>query len=414
MTRVAAGLGADFAGSPAEAAPAGGLVLSNWRRAGATGPDALVRHDLRMEAGVIGERTPQYRPDEVVLDLEGAYLTPGLIDAHVHLGIGGPSPRGVVSGAAELDEHLRSTLAAGVTAVRNAGNVFDPAAGRRIAAAGMPGAFDAPRVVTAGRALTRRGCYGAFLGREIDTLEAGVRAVAEEIEAGATVIKLMLTGSVDFATGRVGRPHFDAGEVRALVAAAHVRGATVAAHANGAEAVGLAVEAGVDSVEHGILVGDRELSLLAERGTRWVPTLTPLYLLQGTAAWPQLPALFAAHMTAVARGRDLGVTIVAGTDSGSPGVAHNAIAVELRLLARAGLGPQEVAASTTAQAARLLGLSDGYGTLAAGARTDLVWFSRDPFVCRGEADSTAEPALPALGWVREGRLGVGAAGFKLL
>jgi imidazolonepropionase-like amidohydrolase len=271
-------------------------------------------------------------------------------------------------------------------------------------------------VVTAGRALTCRGCYGAFLGREIDGSEpeAIVRAVAEEVEAGATVIKLMLTGGVDFATGRVGQPHFDADQVRATVGAAHARGATVAAHANGAAAVRLAAEAGVDSVEHGILAGERELSLLAERGTRWVPTLTPLFRLQGTPAWPKLPALLAAHMTAVGRGRDLGVAIVAGTDSGSPGVAHNSIATELWLLAQAGLRPDEVAASATHEAARLLGLSDGYGTLSPGAHTDMSWFSRDPFAGLDGPDPVDGPVLPALGWVREGWLGDGSPGFNVL
>ena len=100
----------DADGALAEAP--GGLVLMNWRRAGFTGCDSL-RYDLRMEAGVIGEcaarlaladadgprlsgddrglaRHPAVvaRPGDVVFDLEGAYLTPGLIDAHVHLGIG--------------------------------------------------------------------------------------------------------------------------------------------------------------------------------------------------------------------------------------------------------------------------------------------------------------------------------------
>ena len=238
--------------------------------------------------------------------------------------------------------------------------------------------------------------------------------MADEVEAGATVIKLVLTGSVDFATGRVGPPHFEAGEVRDMVAAAHGLGATVAAHANGEAAIRLAAEAGVDSVEHGILAGERELLVLAERGTRWVPTLTPLSLLQSTGRWPELPALFAAHMRAVARGCDLGVTVVAGTDSGSPGVAHNSIATELRLLAQAGLKPADVAASATNRAALLLGLSDGYGTLATGARTDLAWFSHDPFTGSHENDRAGASTVSALGWVRGGRAFVGTPSFSAL
>jgi imidazolonepropionase-like amidohydrolase len=83
-------------------------------------------------------------------------------------------------------------------------------------------------------------------------------------------------------------------------------------------------------------------------------------------------------------------------------------------LARAGMEPDEVAASATSRAALLLGLPGGYGALVPGARTDLAWFSRDPFGGTSEGDQAGVSTVLSLGWVREGRLSVGAEDCNLL
>ena len=418
-------------------------MLRGWRPAGGRRPGGTAlgrrhgpepsRWDLRLERCVIVALGPAGSVAAVIgdaaVDLDGAFLAPGLIDAHVHLGIGlpflapgardgGPTNGAEGAGLRRLEANLRATLAAGTTAVRNLGNVFAGDAQARMRTLGGVGAGDvatdglglpdAPLVVTAGRALTRKGRYGNFLGRGIDAGESATRALAEEAAAGARVIKLMLSGSVDFATGTVGPAHFESAEVRELVDAARALGVRVAAHANGPSAVRLAAEAGVDSIEHGILAGEAELELMAAAGVCWVPTLTPLHNLLGQGRWAVLPRVFEDHLDAVARGRELGVAIVAGTDSGSPGVPHSSLGTELALLGRAGLSPAERAGAATAAAARLLGLASGYGTLAVGSRTDLVWFARDPF-----AIDDPVPTVP-LGWVRAGRVASPVALRRLL
>lgn len=363
-------------------------------------------YDLRLAAGRIEQIGHlEARPGERVVDCAGAYLCPGLIDAHVHLAIGkardaephaercgaGGGPP-VVDGAASglLAANARATLAQGVTAVRNLGNLLDPdAAGLLRAMRADPGR---PLVVSAGRALTREGRYGGFLGRSVGAGDDLVRVVEEEMEAGADLVKVILSGSVDLRDGTVGEPHFLLDELTAAVRVAHRREVAVAAHANGSDAITIALRAGVDTLEHGILIAEDDLQLLAAEGTRWVPTLTPLEGLLGEADVDALPAVLEGHLRAVARGAELGARVVAGTDSGCRGVPHSSLGSELSLLRRAGLPPEAVARAATEEAAAALGLPSGYGRLEAGAATDLVWFSHDPFA--------ADVLPPPRGWVR--------------
>ena len=257
-------------------------------------------------------------------------------------------------------------------------------------------------MVSAGRALTRKGGYGAFLGVAVSDRAELLAAARAEIGRGAATLKVIVSGVVDFVSGTVGLPHFDRDDLRELVALARHAGVPVAAHANGAEAIGIAVAAGVDSVEHGILISEAELVAMAAAGTRWVPTLTPLHNLRGDPRWPRLAEIFGRHLEAVARGRELGVILVAGSDAGSPGVPHGSLHTEITLLRRAGLSPPELRRAATSAAAELLGLGDGYGRLEVGACTDLAWFAEDPVPgnTRRRAGRTGDHDRDRMRWLR--------------
>jgi len=338
--------------------------------------------DLRYADGVVAARgaLEPGRGDQV-FDLGGAFVSPGLIDAHVHLGLGGPP-----------EAAARASFAAGLTAVRDLGGMYEADPEDPLGPPDARGAGAAEdmwdrrlRVVSAGRALTRKGGYGAFLGVAVSD-RAGLLAAAQaEIGRGAATLKVIVSGVVDFASATVGPPHFDAEDLRELVAVARQAGVPVAAHANGPEAIGIAVAAGVDSVEHGILISEAALLAMAAAGTRWVPTLTPLYNLRADPRWPRLAEIFERHLEVVARGRELGVILVAGSDAGSPGVPHVSLHTEISLLRHAGLSPPELRRAATGAAAELLGFGDGYGRLEVGACTDLVWFAEDPFEALGGA-----------------------------
>ncbi len=338
------------------------------------------------EVGVV-----EPRAGESVVDLRGSYLTPGLIDAHVHLGIGearegaalvgdvrvGPAGGVGSPGARRLAANAAATLAQGVTAVRNLGNLMDEVAQEVLR--GMAGDPTCPRVVGAGRALTREGRYGGFLGRGVPGADDLAEAAAREIDGGASVVKVILSGGVDFQTGQVEGPFFSLEELRRVVALARRRGVAVAAHANGESAIDLALRAEVDTLEHGILIADEQVERLAAGATGWVPTLTPLARLLGTPGTASLPRVLAGHRVAVRRAGERGARLLAGSDSGCRGVPHSCLGEELRELREAGLSPSAVAAAATAEAAAALGLAEGYGRLETGAVTDLVWFEEDPF-----------------------------------
>lgn len=374
-------------------AGAGGAWTGGGRGArGAYGGGGGALFDLRYEGGIIrdlGALSPA--PGERVIDLGGAYLCAGLVDAHVHLALGGTV-------AANAAAHL----AHGVTAVRDLGGCGDEAwaracirgrvgmspdrvgrspdrAGRSPEGAGTPPG-GLPRVVSSTFALTRRGSYGGFLGVALGPADDPVDAVRERVGSGAAVVKVILTGSVDLERGTAAPAHFTFAELRSMTEAAHELGVAVAVHANGAEAVRMAAEAGADSIEHGILLDDDALRAMADHDVVWVPTLTPLHALAAAARGAAVSRITSEHEEMVAVGRDAGVRIAAGTDAGSPGVPHGALLSEVAHLRSAGLSPAEVCTAACAVGAELLGLGEGYGSLSVGAATDLVWFERDPFV----------------------------------
>ncbi|MHB9148978.1 MAG: amidohydrolase family protein [Thermoleophilia bacterium] len=387
-------------------APAGGSAGAGGACRGARG--ALF--DLRYEGGVIrdlGALSP--RPGEAVIDLGGAYLCAGLVDAHVHLALGGPMAANAAAGDGALPlsalgdrvaANAAAHLAHGVTAVRDLGGCVDGACVRDRAArspeAGGTPPGGLPRVVSATAALTRRGNYGAFLGVALGPADDPADAVRERVAAGAAVIKVILTGSVDLERGTAAPAHFSFAELRSMIHAAQDLGVAVAVHANGAEAVRMAAEAGADSIEHGILLDEAAIQAMVDHDVVWVPTLTPLHALVAMARGAAVSRITNEHEAMVAVGRDAGVKIAAGTDAGSPGVPHGALLSEVAHLRSAGFSPAEARAAAGAVGAELLGLGEGHGSLSVGAATDLVWFERDPFVGQALDESRALRPLGVL------------------
>ena len=323
--------------------------------------------------------------DEV---LEG-FVTPGLIDAHVHLLLdGGADPTGtlrtasVVERVLQAQTHMQQQLAAGVTTVRDLGGP----GGIAVALAGAveAGKLAGPHILSSGRNITMTGGHGHFLGTEADG-ENAVRAAARaELKAGAQVLKFMATGGVLTPGVRAGAEAFTEAELRAGIEEAHKADKRTAAHAQGLAGIKNALRAGIDTVEHGAFDAwdDEALGLLQDR---WlVPTLAaPDGILSGKGSLPEwmmakTEPIAAKHLENTEVAYRAGVRIVAGTDSGTPFNPHGNLPRELELLHKVGLSPLEVLQAATTVAADALAMTGQVGTLAPGAWADLAVWPANP------------------------------------
>lgn len=343
--------------------------------------------------------------DGDVLDLGDVTLLPGLMDMEVNLLIGGRGETPVLS-MVQDDPPLRMlravgnarrTLRSGFTTVRNlglfvktGGYLLDVALAKAVDA----GWIEGPRIIPAGHAITPTGghldpsVFGALApGIMPLSVEEGVangvdevrRAVRYQIKHGARLIKVCASGGVMSHTGTPGAQHYSDAELRAVVDEAHRRGLKVAAHTHGADAVRSAVEAGIDCIEHGFLLDDETIALMAARGTFLVPTTALIDGMDVSRAAPELRAkaaeVFPHARSVVARAAKAGVRIAVGTDA--PAIPHGRGAQEMVALVERGMEPLEVLRAATVNAAELID-ADDRGRVAEGLLADLIAVPGNP------------------------------------
>ncbi len=377
------------------------MVLTNARVIDGSSRAPLEGATVRIEGERIIEvsgASPDGDPfPEDALDLEGRTLMPGLIDAHAHLssdisrspGFGPPPalkgelPRPRELGYFVLAKTASVLLEAGVTSIRDVGSYDDEAIALREAV--RLGIVPGPRILSCGRIISATAPGGAIfttMYREADGVDDMRRAVREQLRRGADFVKLMATGARSVVAEDPEPAQMTAAELDAIVDEAHRMGVRVAAHVEGLAGARLAVEAGVDTIEHGLSL-HREPSLLdamARSGIVLVPTLSTFHDLAERFTDAFAPALVEqakrqledAYATLVAA-RSAGVTLAMGHDSGPPG--DNAI--ELVRMVDGALTPLEGIAAATHGSAQALGLPD-VGTVSPGAVADLLVIDGDP------------------------------------
>jgi imidazolonepropionase-like amidohydrolase len=374
------------------------MLLTNARLIDGTGRAPVERASVRLDGGRIVDVVAADGPSSNGgLDLEGRTLMPGLIDAHAHLssdisrspGFGPPPalkgelPRPRELGYFVLAKTARVLLSAGVTTVRDVGSYDDEAIVLREAV--RLGIVEGPRILSCGRIISATAPGGAIfttMYREADGPDDMRRAVREQLRRGADFIKLMATGARSVLAEDPEPAQMTAPELAAIVDEAHRLGVRVAAHVEGLAGGRLAVEKGVDTIEHGLSLHRQPdlLDAMARRGIVLVPTLSTFHDLAERFTDAFAPALVEqakrqleeAYATLVAA-RSAGVTLAMGHDSGPPG--DNAI--ELVRMVEGGLSPVEGIAAATHGSARALGLPD-VGTVTAGAVADLLVIDGDP------------------------------------
>jgi imidazolonepropionase-like amidohydrolase len=371
------------------------MVLTNARVIDGTGRTPIERASVRIEDGRIAE-VSQTDVDGGV-DLGGRTVMPGLIDAHAHLssdisrspGFGPPPalkgelPRPRELGYFVLAKTARVLLAAGITSVRDVGSYDDEAIALREAV--RLGIVEGPRILSCGRIISATAPGGAIfttMYREADGPDDMRKAVREQLRRGADFIKLMATGARSVLAEDPEPAQMTAAEIEAIVDEAHRLGVRVAAHVEGLAGARLAVQAGVDTIEHGLSL-HREPALLdemARRGIVLVPTLSTFHDLAERFTDAFAPALveqakrqLEEAYASLAAAHTAGVTLAMGHDSGPPG--ENAI--ELVRMVDGGLPALEGIAAATRGSAQALGLTD-VGTVTSGEVADVLVIDGDP------------------------------------
>ena len=340
-----------------------------------------------------------------IVDLKGGYLMPGLINLHVHLPASGSpkkqgNPRKLVKfmtsmaltrriALAMCEGYAKTQLLSGVTTIRTVGGIadIDTRLRGRIAA----GKCDGPRILAADMAVSVPGGHMAgSLAYEATSAAQAAEDVRKIAQGKPDLIKLMITGGVLDAKkkGEPGELKMPPEYVRAACGEAHRLGLPVAAHVESPEGVRVALENGVDTIEHGAKPDEEILRLFRERGAAQVATLsaavpyarfdrsvskaTEMEQYNGEVV---LEGIIECAKACLAAGIPVGL----GTDTGCPYITHYDMWREVVYFERVVGAPRKLAFHTaTLGNARILGLGDETGSIEVGKAADLIVLDENP------------------------------------
>jgi imidazolonepropionase-like amidohydrolase len=354
----------------------GWVVVTRGERIEAVGPAASVK-------------TP---PGARIIDLHGATLTPGLIDAHTHVLLHSYDERSwddqvlkepVALRIARAVNHLHAILQSGFTTIRDLGTEGAGYADVGLRQAVEEKITEGPRLLASTRAIVATRAYGPRgFAPELDIPQGAEeadgeglrRVVRDQIGRGADWVKIYADSST-----RPPSPTFSVDELKVAVETARSLGRPVAVHAMSKEGMRRAVLAGVETIEHGFHADPGVLRLMRQHGTALVPTLSALESSWKRHGWhpgdPEPPDAREIHEIFAEALRD-GVAIVNGSDMGV--FPHGEGAHEIELLVRFGMKPADALRAATSVAAKALHLEDRVGLVRVGMLADLAAFEGDP------------------------------------
>ena len=345
-----------------------------------------------------------------VIDLGDATLCPGFMDAHTHLTAdfsGNYNERrlqeldlNVSEQAIRATAFARATVEAGFTTVRDLGSRF--VASREFVDVALrnsinKGVIVGPRMLVATKGIGATGGHfdptsgfrDFLFGREPDYTDGIAngpdeirKAVRFEVKNGADVIKAAVSGGVLSLVDEVDTPQLTPAEITALVDESHRLRKKVAVHCHGDQAAREAIEAGVDSIEHGSFMKPETLTIMKKKGTFLTPTLMASdWIMSNIDNYPPALQLKAKAATA-ARSEmfrnavKMGIKISFGTDAAV--YPHGQNAKEFKLMVDLGMTPIDALKSATASDADLFGIAQKVGTLEKGKLADIVAMPGDP------------------------------------
>ena len=330
-------------------------------------------------------------PGARIVDLPGTTLTPGLVEGHSHVLLHAYSEtswndqvsrEGLALRVARATNHLRATLMAGFTTIRDLGTEGAQYADVELKQAVNQGIVPGPRMLVSTKAIVATGSYQpkTFVlqwtipqgAEEADGVDSLIRVVRDQIGKGADWIKVY--GDYRWGPLPGSHPTFSLDEMKLAVETARSAGVPIAVHSNTAEGMRRAALAGVETIEHGGEGTPEIFKLMVEHHVALCPTLTA-----GSGPWPPPGA----DTPAVTRKKasfkaalDAGVTILNGSDSGT--FAHGDNARELEAMVSYGMQATAALKSATSVAATVLHMENMIGHVKPGLFADLVAFDGDP------------------------------------
>ncbi|MCG8608832.1 amidohydrolase family protein [bacterium] len=355
------------------------LVLTNANVIDGVSPEPIPNATIIVADGKIQKiaRDAEAPSGAKVIDLHGKYVTPGLIDAHVHI---------------RTFDAAKRALMSGVTTARSMGTPHFVDVGLRDLA--KAGKIEAPELLAAGYHVRPRMADAFFMDTPamanlMDSEVHGTQAIRK-------VGKVMVDHRVDWiktnATARAGlpetdprEPYYNEAEMKALVEEGANAGIPVAAHAHGDEGGRAAVLGGVRSIEHGTYLSEETLKIMAQRGTFLVPTIAvvsdltepggdydnPFLLIRGRHMLPRI-------RETAEKAHKMGVKLVAATDTGYGPNSTLRLSLELEELVRIGLTSFQALQAATSVAAEMLKIDNHTGRLAVGLDADFIAMERNP------------------------------------
>lgn len=346
----------------------------------------------------MGTGTPDKSVVDEQINLKGQYVMPGIINAHTHIMM---DPIGnkleylsETEATVRALRNLSDLLHAGVTYIRDCGCAFNTDIKLKQLVKDFH--FDSPEIVASGRPMSMTGGHGDFIEGEdgeadwaylVDSPDEMRKATRIALKRGADNIKVMATGGVMSAGDNIDDTASTVAEMREAVAEAHHKGKTVAAHAQGHAGIQNALDAGVDSIEHGIYVDEKQAAYMVEHNVYLVPTLNasagiakygrdslPAHMIRKN---DQVKADFFKNIGMAVR---KGVKVVVGTDAGTPfNSFKTGTAEEMALLVNeVGATPVQALFGASKYAAALLQIDKDYGTLEVGKVADFLVLENDP------------------------------------
>lgn len=353
----------------------------------------LVEGERIAAAGSADEITvPQ---DAEVIDAGGAWLVPGLMNMHVHFGLKLPGKmEAELANETEAGLALRvaaaakESLLAGVTTVRMPGDTRH--VGLALDRSIKKGESHGPRIFSAGESLVITGGHGSDAGvTYADGPDELVKAARQQASLGADWVKILISGGIATDGGGIAEALMTPEEIGAVVDAAHRFGVKVAAHSGSSVATQVAVDAGVDSIEHGYTLDRKVLRSMHKAGTWLVPTIVvsqpatqPFFERIGSPQWylERRNSVGKLHWEMLRTAIEEDVNIALGTDQlpHEPNDGTTATAREAQYYVEAGMTPLQALRAATIEPARMLGADADIGSLEVGKYADVLALSANP------------------------------------